>query len=319
MSRPPKISIVIPVFESEPTLSTLYARIDSTVSKIDPDYELIFVEDGGEDGSWSRLKMLWKDDPRHVRIVRFSRNYGQHNALLCGFSFALGRYIITLDDDLQNPPEEIPKMVNAMEASEFDVVYGLPENRKHTFARNLGSLFFMRLISKIFGMNKRFAMSSFRIIRKETVDHLLKYATPNPVIGPLLLKITDRIGSVTVEHHPRFHGESTYTTRKLIRHFLNGILYHSDLPLKAVFFLGIGCLILSLGLGLFYFARYLMGAIGVSGWTTLVLLVLFFSGIGMFSLGIIGEYLLRIIQEAKRGPQYIIREKETTTETTDGH
>lgn len=305
----PKYSVVIPVYKSEYTLQPLSERIHAVFNSIGEAYELILVEDCGGDGSWDVMRAIRNNHPE-AKIARFTRNFGQHNAILCGFSMAEGDYIITMDDDLQNPPEEIPRLIDAMNTSGVDVVYGLPETRKHSVVRNLGSRFFMRLISNIFGMDRGFGMSSFRIIRKETVEHLLNYATPNPVLGPLLLKITDRIGSVKVEHHPRRNGESTYSTKKLIRHFLNGILYHSDLPLKAVFFLGIGCLILSLGLGLFYLARYLTGAIGVSGWTTLVLLVLFFSGIGMFSLGIIGEYLLRIIQEVKRGPQYIIRDME---------
>ena len=304
----PTYSVVIPVYKSEHTLQPLRERIHDTFNSIGESYELILVEDSGGDDSWEVMKAIRKNHSE-VKIARFTRNFGQHNAILCGFSMAEGEYIITMDDDLQNPPEEIPKLIDVMRTSDVDVVYGLPETREHSSVRNLGSRFFMRLISGIFGMSRGFRMSSFRIIRKETVDHLLNYTTPNPVVGPLLLKVTDRIGSVKVAHHPREHGESTYSTEKLIRHFLNGILYHSDLPLKAVFFLGIGCLVLSLMLGLFYLARYLTGAIGVSGWTTLVLLVLFFSGIGMFSIGIIGEYLLRIIQEVKRGPQYIIREK----------
>ena len=192
----------------------------------------------------------------------------------------------------------------------MDVIYGIPDTRNHSMFRNLGSLFFIRLMSRIFHMNKHFGLSSFRIMRKEIVRHLLNDSTPNPVIGALLLKITNRFGTVTVEHHPRRHGKSTYTFGKLVTHFLNGILYNSDLPLKIVFILGVGCLFLSMILGSYYLCRYVSGSTGVSGWTTIVLLMLFFSGIGMFSLGIVGEYLLRIIQEVKRSPQYIIRDEE---------
>lgn len=305
----PKYSVVIPIYRSERTLRMLRDRINAVFKKIGQSYELILVEDCGGDGSWEIMKQLHRLHPE-VKIVRLTRNFGQHNALICGFSLARGEYIITMDDDLQNPPEEIPKLIDAIDVSENDVVYGIPESKRHGMLRNFGSRVFIALVSRIFEKRQAFGLSSFRIIRGEIARQVSAFLTPNPIIGPLLMNVTDRFGVIPVEHHPRRNGNSTYTTGKLIRHFLHGILYHSDFPLKAVSVMGICCLILCIVLSAVYLTRYIAGDILVSGWTTIVLIILFFSGIGMFSLGIVGEYLLRIIQEVKGMPVYIVRDKE---------
>ncbi|MBW1743065.1 MAG: glycosyltransferase family 2 protein [Deltaproteobacteria bacterium] len=302
-------SIVVPVFKSEKSLPVLYERIDKTFEHIDGDYELILVEDGGGDRSWEVMQSLRKRDQR-VKIVRLMRNFGQHNALMCGFSFSSGDYVITLDDDLQNPPEEIPKLIDGMNASDVDLVCGIPETKKQSWVRNAGSFVFFRMVSRIFKRDLALQMSNFRIIRRPVVDHVLQIRTPNPAVGLLILKVTDKTGNVTVDHQERVHGKTTYTTGKLVRHFLHGVLYHSTLPLKWVFVLGMLSICLAFVLGTYYVMLFLIGEISVEGWMTLVLLVLFFSGIIMFSLGVVGEYLLRITEEVYHIPQYLIRDKE---------
>jgi glycosyltransferase involved in cell wall biosynthesis len=302
-------SIVVPVYRSSESLRDLCGRIDKVFKQIEGDYELILVEDCGGDDSWEVMKSLRKENEK-IKIIRLARNFGQHNALLCGFSFAGGAYVITMDDDLQNPPEEIPKLIDTITASGFDVVYGIPEARKHSWVRNAGSYVFIRFLSHIFNLIPKLKVSSFRIMKKHVVDQILQIPTPNPLVGTLILKVTTWIGNVPVVHHQRLCGRTNYTPSKLITHFLNGILYHSYLPLKAVFVLGIGCLFLSLLLAAYYLFLFFRGSITVSGWTTLVLLILFFSGMIMFALGIVGEYLFRIIQEVGRAPQYVIRDKE---------
>lgn len=302
-------SIVVPVYKSEKSLHELYERIHETFEHIEEDYELILVEDGGEDDSWQVMRSLRERNDK-VRIIRLMRNFGQHNALMCGFSFASGDYVITMDDDLQNPPEEIPKLIDAINTSDVDLVCGIPERKEQSWIRNAGSFLFFYLLSRIFKLDRAFQMSNFRIIRRRVVDDILQVRTPNPVVGPLVLKVTNRIGSVTVDHRRRPHGKTTYTPRKLVAHFLHGILYHSTLPLKWVFFFGVFSILMAFALSAYYLALFLLGRIAVPGWITLVLLVLFFSGIIMFSLGIIGEYLLRITQEVYHVPQYLIRDKD---------
>ena len=302
-------SIVVPVYKSARSLPELYERTEKALEGVGGDFELILVEDGGGDSSWEVMQALREKDNR-VKIVRLTRNFGQHNALMCGFSFASGNYVITIDDDLQNPPEEIPRLIEAIRRSGLDMVCGIPEKRKQSLVRNVGSFAYRRLVSIVFKQDPVLQMSNFRIIRRAVIDNLLHMRTPNPAVGLLILHITDRIGNITVEHLPRRHGRTTYTAGKLIRHFLHGVLYHSTLPLKGVFFMGLLSMFIAFALGGYYLTLFFMGRITVPGWITLVLLVLFFSGAVMFSLGIIGEYLLRIIQEVNQAPQYLIRDKD---------
>jgi len=302
-------SIVVPVYKGERSLRELYGRIVNVFENIQGDYELIMVEDGGDDNSWEIMKSLRAEDNR-VKIIRLSRNYGQHNALMCGFSFVSGDYVITMDDDLQNPPEEIPRLIGAIEGTEFDMVCGTPEERKHSWVRNAGSFLYRWLASFVFKHDPVFQMSNFRIIKRKVVDSILQMRTPNPAVGLLILNTTDRIGIVTVEHRERRYGRTTYTAGKLIQHFFHGVLYHSTLPLKVVFVMGLFSMALAFALSLYYLMLFFLGRITVPGWITLVLLLLFYSGVIMFSLGIIGEYLLRITQEVYHAPQYTIRDKE---------
>lgn len=300
-------SVVVPVYNSASSLPELHARIDQTFKGLNRPFELILVEDGSRDNSWEIMKSLRADD-RRVKIVRLAKNYGQHNALMCGFKFTRGDFVLTIDDDLQNPPEEIPKLIRAIESSNHDVVFGVPMRRAHSAIRNTASFTYFRLLAKAMGENANLRLSNFRIIKKHVIDHILSVSSPNPIVGLLLLNVTDRIASVPVEHHERRYGCTTYSNAKLVKLFLHGILYNSFLPLKLVWYLGIGCLGLSGGLGLYYLIRYLTGTITVSGFTTLVLLILFFSGIQMFAVGVVGEYLLRIIQEVRQIPPYTIRD-----------
>jgi dolichol-phosphate mannosyltransferase/undecaprenyl-phosphate 4-deoxy-4-formamido-L-arabinose transferase len=317
MMQPALYSIVVPVYKSERSLRELYERIDETFENVAGDWELIMVEDGGGDGSWQVMQSLRERD-RRVKIVQLTRNFGQHNALMCGLSFASGDYVITIDDDLQNPPEEIPKLIDAITTSGCDAIFAVPRERKHSAIRNAGSRVFGWLIARIFEHEAAFRLSNFRIIRKLLVDKLLTIRTPSPAIGPLLLNITDRVGSIAVEHRERPHGETTYTPGKLIRHVADVVLYHSTLPLRWVFYSGLASICFSFVLGGYYLTLFMLGRVTVPGWITLLLLLLFFFGTIMFSLGLIGEYLLRITQEVKHVPQYMVREKHVERIEPDG-
>ena len=305
----PLHSIVVPVYKSDRSLRELYERTRSVFQHIDEAFELILVEDCGGDNSWRIMRSLRNQDER-VKILRLTKNFGQHNALMCGFSQASGDFIITMDDDLQTPPEEIPKLITGIKDSDFDVVYGISSEKKHSLIRNLGSCVYRCFMSSIFKQMPRFQLSNFRIIRKDVIKHILDIPTPNPLVGLLLLKVTHRIGSVETEHHQRKYGKTTYNPMKLIQHFLNGILYNSTLPLKGVCILGIFTSTISIVLCMYYFYLYFSGQIGVQGWITIILLILFFFGILMFSVGIIGEYLLRIIQEIDNTPTYLVKDKD---------
>jgi dolichol-phosphate mannosyltransferase/undecaprenyl-phosphate 4-deoxy-4-formamido-L-arabinose transferase len=255
------------------------------------------------------MQALRSADSR-VKIVRLTRNFGQHNALMCGFTLAAGQFVITMDDDLQNSPEEIPKLINAISDSDYDVVYGVPEQQRQNAVRRLSSMVYTLVNSMMFRKVPGMRISNFRIVRKSVVEQILKINTPNPIVGHLILKVTEHVGTLKVIHHERLIGSTTYSTGKLVKHFLHGVLYNSTLPLKLVSALGVTCLLTSGILAIYYLTLYLSGSITVSGFTTLVLLMLFFSGVIMFSIGIIGEYLLRIIQEVGRPPQFVVKDKE---------
>lgn len=304
-----RYSVVVPVFRSAATLRELCFRVKSVFESMGESFEIVLVEDSGGDASWDVMQELHAEDQR-VRIARLARNFGQHNALMCGFSLARAPFVITMDDDLQNPPEEIPKLIQGLKKADLDVVIGVPEERQHSLLRNMGSALHNVVVSSGNSQVAHVRLSSFRIIRRELVEALNAMSGPNPVVGLMLLKLTDKIGNVIVEHHERSSGRSTYTPRKLIRLFAFGLFYHSDLPLKGILYLGVACLGLSLLLGLYYLLLSLAGAIKVSGWTTIVLLILFFSGTTMLCLGVIGEYLRRILQEVRGTPAYVIREKD---------
>ena len=221
-------SVVIPVYNSDKTLLQLHKRLDNVFKSINRTYELICVDDHSTDDSWNVLKALHKFNS-NVRIVRLSRNVGQHKALMCGFSFVSGAFIITIDDDLQNPPEEIPTLINTIEKSGFDVVYGISPERNHSFIRKLGSrIYFWSMSSTL----KGFPVSNFRVVRRHVIDAILTFNTSRPLIGVLIISVTEKIGSVTVRHAERARGKSTYTPFKLITHFVNGILYKSGIMRK---------------------------------------------------------------------------------------
>lgn len=304
-----RYSIVVPVYRSEKTLRELYERINDTFARVGDEYELILVEDCGGDASWQVMQSLRRSDKR-VKIIRLSRNFGQHNALMCGFAFASGQFIITMDDDLQNPPEEIEKLIKAIVDSDYDVVYGVPDQKRQSAFRNLASSLYSLFNSVTFRNVAGLRISNFRIIRKSVVEQILTVSTPNPIVGHLILKVTQGVGAVTVAHHKRIVGGTTYSMRKLVNHFLNGVLYNSTLPLQLVLAMGLACLVISSILGLYCLVASLAGSGSVSGFTLLALMILFFAGVIMLSLGVVGEYLLKIIQEVGGHPQYVIKDKE---------
>jgi len=307
-------SVVIPTYRGAPCLPELVERLIPVMSSLGGSYEILFVDDASPDDSWKVLAEL-KD--RHggrtvLRAFRLIRNVGQFRALMCGLEHAKGEYVITMDDDLQNPPEEIPKLVSAIrEHPEMDAVIGAFEHKEHNIFRTLGSRM-IDVVNRIVSQKpKGLKTTSFRLLRRCMVEAITAHGTVNPMMGPLVVRSSGRIMNVQVKHHRRTTGTSNYGVMKLIRLSLDHILNFSTLPLKAMSVVGIASSCLSVVLAIFFFHQYLTGNVGVEvrGWTTLVLLLLFFSGLILFSLGLIGEYLIRIIHEVSRAPRYVIRDR----------
>lgn len=304
-------SIVVPVYNSEHTLQELYSRIRQVFENvIHQEFELILVDDSSRDGSFSVMEKLHKEDSR-VKIIQLARNFGQPSAVLCGFSHVSGDFVITMDDDLQHPPEELPKMINVLqERDDVDVILAKYENRKHGIVRRLGTLVAKLATNQMMSNANDLDMTSFRLIRRFVVDAVLQMNIHLPQIGNLLLQVSNRIINVPVSHDARKYGRSNYTFRRLLRDLMYDITTHSAFPLIVVRDIGIISFITSIILGFYYLIRYFIFGVSVEGFTTLVLLLLSFNGLILLSMGILGQYLMHVLNEAKKTPTFVIRKKD---------
>jgi polyisoprenyl-phosphate glycosyltransferase len=305
-------SVVIPVYNSSKSIEELCSRLISVFENtIKGSFEIILVNDFSTDHSWKLMCNLHEHDNR-IKTVNLARNYGQHSAILCGFNLSQGKYTITLDDDLQHPPEEIPKLIKAMHDSpDSDVVCGDYESKKHSIVRNLGTKLMNLILSKTTGRNPDIKMTSFRLIKGDVVRNINQLHISNPRIGNLINYVTHNIINAKVEHDKRKYGRSGYSFGRLIKDFLLNIINNSSLPLRIVSFIGIICSIFSFLIAIYIILKYFFVGVSVEGWTSTILIMVFFFGLILLSLGIIGEYLIRILTEAKKNPNYIIKEKRT--------
>jgi len=305
-------SVVVPVYNSEKSLELLYDGVKKAiVDTLGQDFELILVDDSSKDRSFAIMEKLRAADSR-VKIVQMANNFGQHKALMCGFSYAKGDFIITMDDDLQHPPEEIPKLVEFLAQNpDVDVAIGSYDEKKHNIIRNIGSFMSSFMSGIMLGRKRNLRLTSFRLMRRYVVDALLAYHESNPRVGHLLLATTNRMKNVLVHHESRKFGRSGYTFKRLVRDFMSNLFNNSDLPLKLVGRLGLFSFFASILLGIAYLIRYFIRGYSIPGFATQVLLTIAFSGLTLFSLGIVGNYLLRVLGESKNRPTYVVRREET--------
>jgi len=314
----PDYSVVVPVYNAEASLEELVTRLASVFGELDRTYEVVLVDDASRDQSWSVISRL-RASGAPIRAFQFGRNHGQHYALKCGLDHCTGRFAITMDDDLQHPPEEISKLVRAIEGDDaIDVVCGHYHQKAHSAFRNLGAAALHRIDHAIFSTDRRVFLSAFRVMRRSVVDEIRLVRHAQPRIGPIILSITNRIASVPVQHDPRRHGRSGYTLRRLVRDTLSSIMNYSALPLQVVSFVGIGSAALSILLAIYFLVLYFGRGIGVSGFTTIVLLILFTSGAVLFSFGLVGEYLRRIVAQQLMFTQYHVRAELPSLTTSAG-
>ncbi|EPY07901.1 family 2 glycosyl transferase [Paenibacillus alvei TS-15] len=299
------ISVVIPVYNSEESLNQLYDRLTNVLIRYN-DYEIILIDDNSHDSSYEIMKQLRLLDHR-VHIIRHMRNFGQHNAIMCGLNYAQGDYIVTMDDDLQNPPEEIPNLLSKIQEG-FDVVIGKPFEKKHAAYRNFGSYLIGKSFEKIFRKPVDLKMSSFRIISKRIVEQLVLYKGPNPMIDALILSNTLNIVNKDVRHDEREFGKSNYSIRKSISLAMDLLVNYSTIPLKFISSSGFLFALIGLFIATYAFLGKIFSFVNIAGWASIVSLISFFSGIIMISFGITGEYLIRIIGQTSQQRQFIIRE-----------
>lgn len=303
-------SVVVPVYNSEHTLYELYERVSKVFDEtLHEEFEMILVDDGSKDHSYEVMEELHDKDNR-VKIIQQARNFGQHPALLCGFKYVKGDFIITMDDDLQHPPEEIPKLVKVMnERDDVDVIIAKYEGRQHNIIRRMGTWVSVYTTSKMLKKPRDLEITSFRLIRRFIVDAIVKMDVHLPQIGNLLVQTSNRIINVPVHHDARKYGKSGYSFKRLAKDLIYDITTNSAFPLIVVRDLGITSFVISVVLALFYLIRYFAYGVSVEGWTTLVLFMLAYNGVILLSIGIIGEYLMHILDEAKKMPNYVERRK----------
>lgn len=297
-------SVVVPVYRSANTLPELVQRISLILKEVGESFEIIMIDDCGGDDSWSVLQSLRKDNPV-LRIIRLTKNFGQHNAIMCGFNNCRGKYVITIDDDLQNPPEEIPKLIEKIKDG-YDIVYGVFDSKKHSFFRNFGSNIIQVIYKKTFGLSNN--LTSYRILRREIVDCIVKYDKNFTFLDGLIAWYTKNIATVEVAHAPRQEGRSGYSLRKLLSLSMNLFTNFTVIPLRISAITGILFSIIGLTIGLYMMAKYFFLGIPVMGYTSLILSITILSGIQLFMIGIIGEYVGKILLNINDKPQYAIRE-----------
>jgi undecaprenyl-phosphate 4-deoxy-4-formamido-L-arabinose transferase len=304
--RSPEISAIVPVYRSAPILPELHRRLTDALTAVADRYEIILVEDSGGDASWDVIEGLAGQDD-HVRGIRMSRNYGQHNALLCGIRAAKYDVIVTLDDDLQNPPEEIGKLIAALDDG-ADVVYGTPTDEQHGFLRDQSSRITKLALQSAMGAETARNVSAFRAFRTRIRDAFTTYRGPYVSIDVLLTWGTTRFSHVAVLHDPRRMGTSNYTFRKLVTHAFNMMTGFSTLPLQIASLIGFLFTLFGFGILVYVLISYLTNGSVVPGFAFLASLIAIFSGAQLFALGIIGEYLARMHFRAMDRPTYLVRE-----------
>ena len=270
-------------------------------------YEIILVDDRSDDGSWSLIESLAEQDPR-VRGFRLGRNFGQHSALLCGIRAARYPVTITLDDDCQNPPEEIPTLLAELEQG-YDVVYGAPEQAKHGFFRDQASLMTRMALRSLMGAETARYVSAYRALRTEVRDAFVNYSNPFVSIDVLLTYGTSRFSHVFVRQDPRLASTSNYSFRKLAAHAVNMITGFTALPLRLASMAGIAFAIFGALMLVYVLVNFFATGGVVQGFAFLASAIAIFSGVQLFALGILGEYLGRIHERTMGRPPYQVSER----------
>ncbi|PKO54949.1 MAG: glycosyltransferase [Betaproteobacteria bacterium HGW-Betaproteobacteria-2] len=304
------LSVVIPVFRSGYGLKELYTRLSEVLNKITETWEIILVDDGSNDGTFEHMISLRQKDSR-VKLVRFTRNIGQHHATLCGLKRAKGDIVFTLDDDLQNQPEEIPVFLAKLDEG-YDLVIGkISGSKRHGLFRNIASRIIQALVSFILGKPRSLALSSYRAMTRRVVDGMKTYEGSHVYIPALMLEAvpTDRICNVPVKHQLRAYGKTNYTLRKLFGLSSYLLINHSRMPLRFVSAWGLIVSIASMGYALFIVTSVLLQGTSASGWPSLAVLISFLSGNILFAIGILGEYIGRLIEENANAAQFPIFEE----------
>ena len=302
------VSVVIGCYYSEHTLRDVVEQVIGVFEELDGyECEFVLVNDGSTDGTYPLIRQLAEEYPC-VKGINLMRNFGQHNALMCALNFTSGDFILGMDDDLQTHPSQIPVIIGKMEEGGYDLVYGTYREDKNGALKQLSSWLNRSTSHVLLGRPKDIRSSNFWLVTKEVRDQLIQYKNYNPNVDALFTRMTSSVANVTIEHHERAWGQSGYTLSKLAKLWLSYFNY-TVVPLRAISKLGVGTALVGFVAGIVTVIRKLVDPSMAAGWASIICVQLFFSGIILLTLGVIGEYLGNIVLSLNGTPQYIIREK----------
>ncbi|MEL6256763.1 MAG: glycosyltransferase family 2 protein [Bacteroidota bacterium] len=302
-----KISVLSPVYLGEKLTYELVRRVEKNVKTISKDYEIILVEDGSPDQSWKIIQEICEINP-HVKGLKLSRNFGQHYAITAGLQEAIGDWIIVMDCDLQDKPEEIPNLYHKAQEG-FDIVFAQRKERKDKWLKRLSSKLFYKVFSLLTDTKQDATIANFGIYHKKVIQAVLSMKDHIRYFPTMVQWVGFSNTRIQVEHGHRAEDESSYTWGKLIRLALDNIIAFSDKPLRISINLGLFISFISMLIGIFYLYKYLKGDIVVLGFASLIISIWFLSGLIIFLLGVLGVYLGKTFERVKERPHYIIDEK----------
>jgi undecaprenyl-phosphate 4-deoxy-4-formamido-L-arabinose transferase len=300
-----RVSIVIPVYRGAHTIGPLVERLEQEL-RPHHDLEIVLVNDGSPDDSGTVCRRLAQSRP-YVRFLDLARNFSEHNAVMAGLNHCSGDCAVIMDDDFQNPPSEVNKLVDELDRG-FDVVYSRYELKRHSWFRNLGSRFNDAVASLMLKKPRALYLSSFKAINRFLIDEVVRYTGPFPYIDGLILRITRNYGTVLCQHDPRATGKSGYTLKKLVALWLNMFTNFSILPLRIASLLGLIVALVGVVLAVAFLIEKLRHPELPGGWTSTIVCVLVLAGIQLFALGMIGEYLGRLFLKDNGSPQFVVRD-----------
>ena len=310
------ISFVIPCYRSEKTLEHVIAEITATMERLSQyDYEVILVNDCSPDNTLAVIRRICAAD-RRIKGISFSRNFGQHAALMAGLRASQGDYVVCLDDDGQTPADEVDKLLNKLEEG-YDAVYASYEHKQHSGFRNFGSKINELMTRIMLEKPADLFISSYFAVRRFIVEDMIRYENSYPYVIGLVLRATKNITNVPVNHREREVGNSGYTLKKLLNLWFNGFTAFSVKPLRIATMLGTGCAAIGFLYGVYTILKKLVNPSVPLGFSSLMAAVVFFGGMIMVILGLVGEYVGRIYISLNNSPQYVIRERINSVEESE--
>lgn len=301
-----KISVVVPVYNGQATLRELFLRIMQTMQAGGYGFQVIFVEDCGRDNSWQVICGLKAEFPEFITGIKLNRNFGQHNATLCGYKYADGDLIVTIDDDLQIFPEDIPILIRKQQETGAELVYGSYGEKNHAAFRNVGSLVVNKTLNIAFGTTG--SITSFRLITQNLLRNVIQHTQSFVFLDGLFNWHTKHIEKVLVRHQARAEGRSGYDLVKLVRLSSNMLFNFTTLPLKALIYLGLTISLFSFLAGVYFIIRKIVLDVPVMGFTSLIVAIFFMGGVTLLVLGVIGEYIGRLYTLQNAKPQHSVKE-----------